>query len=42
MFVMETEYGILWAIMKVEPEYNNDMNVILPPVLNGELYLPIK
>ena len=29
---MENGHGVLWAIMKVEPTYNDDMNVILPPV----------
>ena len=28
-----------WAIMKVESTYNDDMNVILPLFINGELYL---
>lgn len=32
MLVMENGHGVLWAIMKVEPTYNDDMNVILPPV----------
>ena len=39
MLVMENGHGVLWAIMKVESTCNDDMNVILPLFINGELYL---
>ena len=37
MLVMEYGHGVFWAIMKVDPRYYDDVNVILPLIFNWSI-----